>query len=303
MRWMCMALIAMVGANAQTPTFSADVKVVNLLATARNRDGSIVTDLTKDDFEVEEDGKKQQIKYFSQQSNLPLVIGLLIDTSWSQRHIMEQERSASLEFLKRVLRQGKDQAWVVSFDIGVHMYQRTTPSLDLVRDALKELEVPVESPTHLYEGIAASAEDLMRKQQGRKAVILISDGIAIKDRVSLSNAIEYAQRADELVYAIVFSDYQAGYGDKVSAQQGAENRALGTSVMKRIGIETGGGYYEASKSMPLEKIYDQIEQELRNQYSIGYEPPESADKKYRKIKLTVKRKRVTVKTRDGYYPQ
>jgi VWFA-related protein len=291
-----------VSASAQTPTFSANVKVVNLLATARNRDGSIVTDLTKDDFEVEEDGKKQQIKYFSQQSNLPLVIGLLIDTSWSQRHIMEQERSASLEFLKRVLRQGKDQAWVVSFDIGVHMYQRTTPSLDLVRDALKQLEVPVESPTHLYEGIAASAEDLMRKQQGRKAVMLISDGIVIKDRVSLSNAIEYAQRADELVYAIVFSDYQAGYGE-VSARQGAEYRALGTSVMKRIGNETGGGYYEASKTMPLEKIYDQIEQELRNEYSIGYEQPDSTSKKYRKIKLTVKRPRVIVKTRDGYYPQ
>src|ERR1700744_712907 len=90
MRCGCMLLIGMVSASAQTPTFSADVKVVNLLATARNRDGSIVTDLTKDDFEVEEDGKRQQIRYFARQSDLPLVIGLLIDTSSSQRHVMEQ---------------------------------------------------------------------------------------------------------------------------------------------------------------------------------------------------------------------
>ncbi len=299
MRALCMLVAAMVSANAQTPTFSADVKVVNLLATARNRDRSIVTDLTKDDFEVEEDGRKQQIKYFSQQSNLPLVIGLLVDTSWSQRHIIEEERGASLVFLNRVLRPGKDRAWVVSFDTGVHMYQRTTDSMDLVRQALLELESPREQATLLFEGIAASAEDLMRKQPGRKAVILISDGVEYGDRISLSTAIEYAQRADELVYSILFSDFLAGYAPGLAPQL----RATGVSVMKRIANETGGGYYAASKAMPLEKIYDQIEQELRNQYSIGYEPPESAGKKYRKVKLTVKRKGVTVRTRDGYYPQ
>lgn len=299
MRAMCMLLIALLTARAQTPTFSAEVKVVNLLVTARNRDGSIVTDLTKDDFDVEEDGKKRDIKYFSQQSNLPLVVGLLIDSSWSQRHIFEQERNASLEFLKRVLRQGKDQAWVVSFDTGVHMYQRTTGSMDLVRKALLELESPQDQATLVFEGIAASAEDLMRKQPGRKAVILISDGVEYGDRISLSTAIEYAQRADELVYSILFSDSMAGYAPGLAPQL----RAGGVKVMKRVADETGGGYYEASKTMTLERIYSQIEQELRNQYSIGYEPPDSNSKKYRKIKLTVKRKGVTVRTRDGYYPQ
>lgn len=128
MRQIILASLVAAVATAQNPTFSADVKVVSLLVTAQDRDGAIVKDLTKDDFAIEDDGRPQVIRYFSKQSDLPLTVGLLVDTSNSQRYIIPDERNASLAFLNRVLRDGIDRASVVSFDEGVHLYQPTTAS-------------------------------------------------------------------------------------------------------------------------------------------------------------------------------
>jgi VWFA-related protein len=289
-------------AVAQSPTFSTDVKVVNLLVTAQDRDGAIVKDLTKDDFVVEEDGRPQTIRYFSRESDLPLIVGLLIDTSYSQRNIIPDERRASLAFLSRVLRDGIDRASVISFDEAVHLYQRTTGSRAEIAAALDQLNSPFGHTTVLYDAIAAASEDLMRKEHGRKAFILISDGVDVGGKANISFAIEYAQRADVLIYSIVFGDYLRAY-NQGTHDEGFMYRAVGAKTMQRLSQETGGGFFEVSKSKSLEQVYGEIEDELRNQYSIGYTPDVSKDKqKYRHVKVTVKRKGVSARTRDGYYP-
>jgi VWFA-related protein len=201
------------------------------------------------------------------------------------------------------LRDGKDRASVVSFDTGVHLYQRTTGSREQIAAALLELESPKEQATLLYDAVAVASEGLMRKEQGRKAFMLISDGLDYGSKASISLAIEYAQRADVLIYSILFADTVSGYGPAMSEQQAFMNRALGSKVMRRLSRETGAGFFEVSKSKPVEKIYDEIAEELRNQYSIGYTPDRSSSNgAFRKIKLTVKGKGLIVRTREGYYP-
>src|SRR5580658_5183402 len=143
-------LAALARAVAQEATFSTSVDLVTLLATVRNRDGGIVNDLNQDDFVLEEDGRPQTIRYFSRESNLPLTLGLLVDTSRSQLEVLEPERKASYVFLDRVLRKD-DQAFVVSFDIGVHMPQGLTNSRELLSAAMDQLQIPRRVATVLYD--------------------------------------------------------------------------------------------------------------------------------------------------------
>ncbi len=219
-------------------TFSSDVKVVNVLATVRNKQGEIVKNLTKDDFALEEDGRPQTIRYFSQETDLPLTLGLLVDTSLSQRRVLEQERDASYRFLDHVLREDKDLAFVIHFDREVELLQDLTSSRKKLESTLRLLQTPGQggqwsgrgrgrggAGTLLYDAVLLASDELMKKQTGRKAHIVLSDGVDHGSKVPLTHAIEAAQRADALVYSILFADTQ-NYGGGGMGRRGGQRRRM-----------------------------------------------------------------------------
>jgi VWFA-related protein len=327
----------------ETPTFSSDVKVVNVLATVRDKHGQIVSNLTKDDFKLEEDGRPQTIRYFAKETDLPLTLGLLVDTSMSQRRVLEQERIASYAFLEHLMREDKDKAFVIHFDWDIELLQDLTSSRKKLNIALEKLDNPEfqqsggaggGSPgsgghhrgggTTLYDAVFLASDELMQKQQGRKALIILSDGVDTGSKVTLTRAIEAAQRANTLVYSILFSDkdaYGGGYGGYPGGMGGGMGRhggggmgrggpmgypqqshPDGKKVLEQISKETGGRFFEVSKKQSIDQIYANIEEELRNQYSLGYSPDKAdVTPGYRKIHLTTNQKDLVVQTRDGYY--
>src|ERR1017187_9228373 len=214
--------------NPQEPKISVDVQLVTVLATVQNKKGVIVSNLTKDDFLLQQDGHPQTIQYFKQEANLPLTLGLLVDTSLSQRNVLGQERSASYSFLDHVLREDedKDKAFVIHFDREVELLQDLTSSRKQLESSLALLEEPDRDSgsssdggrgsrgagTLLYDAVYLASNELMKKQQGRKALIILSDGVDHGSKESLETAIESAQRADTLVYAILFSGEEGGGG-------------------------------------------------------------------------------------------
>jgi len=316
-------------------TFSAGVNVVNVFATVRDRQGKIVRNLTKDDFSLDEDGMPQTIRYFSQETNLPLTLGLLVDTSGSQRRLVGQERSASYRFLDQVLREDKDRAFVIHFDHDVELLQDLTSSHRKLDAALGELEAPGQpgqrpqggiggypggrgrpwgggGGTALYDSILLASDELMRKQSGRKALILLTDGVDVGSHVGLTRAIESAQRADTLVYSILFADPE-GYPGFGGSRRGGRRRGNfppggsfpgvdGRKVLQRISSQTGGGFFEVSTSKPIENIYGQLQDELRNQYSLGYTPDHpQGSPGYHRIHVATKQTDLALQARDGYY--
>jgi VWFA-related protein len=293
---------ALMRAAAQEATFSTSIDLVTLFATVRNRDGGIVSDLNQDDFVLEEDGRPQTIRYFSRESNLPLILGLLVDTSRSQQRVLEPERQASYAFLDRMLREG-DQAFIAKFDTDVEVLQGLTSSRELLAAALDRLQIPGRISTLLFDAIHQTADDPMRGQKGRKAFILLSDGFDYGSKTTLPSAIEYAQRADTLIYSIWFHDKPVAYRPLRAGVQ-AVLESKGKGAMERLARETGGRFFEVSRGHSIESIYSEIEEELRNQYSFAYTSDhQGADAQFRKIRLTVKRPGLIVQTRAGYYPR
>jgi VWFA-related protein len=344
------------GDGNQQARFSADVNVVNVLVGVHDKQGKSIRDLTKDDFTLDEAGRPQVIKYFAQQIDMPLTLGLLVDTSGSQRRVLDQERRASTEFFRRVMREDKDQAFVIHFDNEVELLQDLTSSRKDLEASLSDLETPRpqlnrrnsgrsypqgggypggnpgggqrnggqrRGGTALYDAVLLASDELMKKQQGRKALILLSDGVDNASRVTLNSAIESAQRADTLVYSIRFADTEgfgnSGFGvpnvglggggigmgrhggmGRGGNRMPPQNHVDGKRILEQISRETGGAYFEATNKMPLDKIYDQIEEDLRNRYNLGYTPDQPASG-YRKIHVTTKMKNLVVQARDGYY--
>jgi VWFA-related protein len=302
--WNVLIFIIAASMSAQdAPTFSAKVNVVSLLATVRDHDGRIVKDLTADDFVLEDNGRRQRIRYFSQEADLPLTIGLLVDTSRSQTGVLEGESRASYTFLDQVLREGKDQAFVVHFDERVETLQGLTSSRSQLKSALDKLSIPANRATLIYSAIHDSSENIMKEHQGRKAIILLTDGVAYKDPISLETAIEFAQRAGVIIYSIRFSGpVQFRSPLRTAALAGMKER--GKTDLERMSKETGGTSYDVTKDQTIEQIYSKIEEALRYQYSIGYTPEQSAtDGKYHKIELTTPDRHLIAETRRGYYAQ
>jgi VWFA-related protein len=294
---------ALWAAQAQDVTFSTDVNLVELLATVRDKTGRFVKDLAKDDFILQEDGRPQTILHFSQESNQPLKIGLLVDTSKSQTSVLEPERKASFTFLDQVLR-ADDSAFVLHFDFHVEVLQGFTSSREALAKALDALEIPRRGSTLLFDAVRQASEELMKRQNGRKAFIVLSDGGDVGSKTSIGTAIEYAQRADTLIYSIMFgaSPLKAISPGGIAMME--MYRARGRSIMRRLAGETGGRYFEVSKKESISQIYREIEDEMRNQYSITYRSDRTdGSQGYRKISLTMADKKLTVRTRPGYYPK
>ncbi|MFY9528914.1 MAG: VWA domain-containing protein [Candidatus Acidiferrales bacterium] len=314
--------------SQQPPKISVETKLVTVFATVREKHGQIVSNLTKDDFALEEDGRPQTITYFARENDLPLTVGLLVDTSLSQRRVLDQERSASYTFLDHTLREDKDRAFVIHFDREVELLQDLTSSHQKLEAALHLLETPQPEqvseggPHHrgggtlLYDAVLLASDELMKKQQGRKALIVLSDGVDRGSKETLEEAISAAQRANTVAYSILFKDEQAyeqrggfGGGGRGGHRGGPQRfpqqeRPDGKKILERISKETGGRLFEVSKKQPVDQIYSQIEQELRDQYILGYAPDKTqSGAGYHKIHLVTKQKELSVQARDGYYAE
>jgi VWFA-related protein len=253
------------------PTFSSNVKVVNVPATVRTKKGEIVRDLSKDDFTLAEDGRPQSIKYFAKESDLPLNIGLLVDTSGSQRRLIEQERSASYAFLQQVLRVDRDKAFVIHFEGEVELLQDLTSSRQKLESALDALQAPQMQSSHgggypgqgrgstrggggtaLYDAVFLASDEVIGKQQGRKALIILSDGVDNASRISLERAIESAQRADTMVYSILFADpeaYGGGWGGRTGGGGGWGRRAR--PALRRDRPKTAGASFPQTQTRSI----------------------------------------------------
>ena len=304
----------------QNPTFSTDVNVISVFATVHDAHGAVRRDLTKADFKLEEDGQEQTVRYFSQQSDLPLTLGLLVDTSASMLRVLGAERDASRQFLKQVLREKQDQGFLVHFDRQVELWQDLTSSRKKLDSGLGQLDPQTwfqkhmaTSPatpgqhrgasTALYDALVLSSNQVMRKQSGRKAIILLSDGMDAGSQATLGQAIEAAERADTLVYTIhIYAEDPEMMLMGRADEKRQKALAQGKGVLERISEETGGGFFEVTKERPIVAIYQEIQDELRNQYSLGFTPDAAHDAAgFHNVKVSTTREGLAVQARTGYY--
>ncbi len=290
----------------QTPVIRDVVELVNVLCTVKDRKGKLIHDLQKQDFEVLEEGQPQDIRFFARESDLPLTIGLLIDSSVSQERLIPAEREAGLAFLDSVLRE-KDLAFLISFDVNVDLLQDFTSSRELLRRGLDQVHVngggPINGPfpstrtggTHLYDGLYLAANEKLRGEVGRKAMIVITDGEDQGSRLTLNQAIEAAQKSDAIVYGILLVDYGFYYGRGFTGYGGA-------GVLKKISEETGGRMIRVDKSGDLRRAFNEVAEELRSQYSIAYTPTNNRrDGAFRRITIRTTNRDLRVQARKGYY--
>jgi VWFA-related protein len=308
------------GANGQqsdqsqqpTETLKVNVNVVQLFFNVKDKHGALIPNLTKDDFTIAEDGKPQTIKYFTAESNLPLTLGIMIDSSASQVNVLDMEKEVGGAFLKQILTD-KDEAYVISFDISVDLLQDFTRDVHRLQNALNKAKintdftsggvpgmgggpVPVQNPkgTLLYDAVYLSSHDMLAKEVGRKAMILLTDGQDEGSTYKIQDAIEAAQKADAIVYVLLCADRGFyGFGGGFYSGEGD---------MKKLTEATGGRVINVgNKFDKLREAFNQIAAELRSQYNIGYVPTNTTqDGTYRKLDIKCKQN-YKIQARAGYY--
>lgn len=291
-------------------TLKVNVNVVQLFFNVKDKKGGLIPDLTKDQFQVLEDGKPQTIKYFAAESNLPLTLGILIDTSPSQARVLDMEKQVGGEFLDQILRE-KDMAFVIGFDVDVDLLQDFTSSTRLLKKAMNATHiggggsaggppgmgggpVPTISSaccTMLYDAVYLAAHDELAQQVGRKAMILLTDGEDEGSKLKIQEAIEAAQKSDAICYVLLIAD------------RGGMWQGFGAGEMSKLSKETGGRVIEVgNKFEKLKEGFNQIANELRSQYNIGYVPSNSKlDGSFRKIQIVPNNKDYKIQSRSGYY--
>lgn len=292
-------------------TLKVNVDVVQLFFNVKDKKGALIPNLTKDAFDIFEDGKPQTIKYFAAESNLPLTLGILIDSSGSQARVLDMEKEVGGSFLNEILRD-KDLAFVLSFDVNVDLLQDFTSSTRRLRQALNSARintgggsgagipgmgggpVPTANPrgTLLYDAVYLAGHDELAQQVGRKAMILLTDGEDQGSQLRIKDAIEAAQKSDSIVYVLLCAD-RGFYGFGGYSGEGE---------MKKLTQETGGRVIEVgNKFEKLKEAFDQIARELRSQYNIGYTPINKAkDGTFRKVEIRSKGG-YKIQARSGYY--
>jgi VWFA-related protein len=232
----------------------------------------------------------------------------MVDTSVSQSRVMEAERGACFRFLDQVLRENGDQVFIMQFDMAVMLRQELTSSLRKLDEALSRVDTPTRRDleyqtgggTLLYDAVVKAANQIMKGRTGRKALVVLSDGVDVGSEAGIEDAITAAERNDILVYSIVFSDPGA-YGLARMLGAGGPD---GKGALLRLSRETGGGCFELSKKRGLDQIFAELEDELRSQYNIGYVSDEPVSvSEFRKIRLTVKEKGLVVQARNRYWAQ
>lgn len=292
-------------------TFKVSVDVVNVFFNVKDGHGGLISGLKKEDFQMLEDGASQTIKYFSSESNQPLTLGILIDTSPSQLRVLGMEQEVGAQFLRQVMTP-KDLAFLISFDTNVDLLQDFTSDTRQLRQAMRKARigggevdlggvggnpVPTMGPrggTNLYDAVYLAARDELAQETGRKAMILLTDGGENGSKVSLADAIEAAQKADVICYVLLVEDRALYY------QQGWS--FPGTGAVKKIAEQTGGRAIEVgNKPEKLKEAFDQISNELRSQYNIGYTSTNTRkDGSFRKIEIK-SNQGYKIQARRGYY--
>jgi VWFA-related protein len=295
--------------QAPAETLKVSVNVVGLFFNVKDKHGALMPNLTKDDFTVLEDGKPQTIKYFAAESNLPLTLGILIDSSGSQRNVLDMEKEVGGAFLRQILTD-KDEAYVIDFNVDASLVQDYTRDVRRLQAAMNKVRIntgavgmgggPVPTApgaaagTVLYDAVYLSAHDMLAKEVGRKAMILLTDGEDEGSRLKIKDAIEAAQKADSIVYVLLCADrgfygsFQVGYS--------------GESEMRKLTEATGGRVINVgNKFDKLREAFDQIAAELRSQYNLGYTPTNPVqDGGYRKLEIKSK-ENYKIQCRAGYY--
>jgi Ca-activated chloride channel family protein len=313
---LCLTLCA---ARAQEPppapqepiqTLKLSTRIVGVSAVVLDNRGEPVRGLAKEDFTLKEDGKEQEIRYFSQDSDLPLTLVLMVDTSGSQKMFIQDETDASAKFFRAMLTRPQDRAALVQFDYNVLQLQQMTNRLDALENSLGFLSMPHAAPggrplpaggggTLLYDAIIASSQVELTKERGRRAMVILTDGGDHGSRFDLQQAIAAAQRSDAVVYSVFYS--AQAFASGVQRTPMTPGWVDGRQVLDQISSATGGHVFTVSQRMPLDLIFTQIADDMRMQYQIGYTPPESAPGSYHKIELKPKAKHLSVRARVGYY--
>jgi VWFA-related protein len=299
-----------------------DVDLVNILFTVRKKHGgALVPDLAESDFSLSEEGKAQKISRFTRETNLPLTIGLLVDVSASQMNLIEVEREAASSFFANVIRE-KDEAFLISFGRETELLQDLTGSARVLRSSLRDLKgdggsmggapIPNTNPgtiptsgspkgTLLYDAVYLAANEKLKSEVGRKAIILITDGEDQGSFYKRDQAIEAAQRSDAIIYSIYYVDqwfYRQGgmFGPSFGGGGGGE------SELRKMSEETGGRVFTVDKKHTLQQVFQEIQDEMRSQYTIGYTSTNpTRDGKFRRIEIKTKDKENIVQARKGYY--
>lgn len=292
-------------------TLKVNVNVVQLFFNVKDKKGALIPGLTKDDFKIFEDGQPQTIKYFAAETNLPLTLGMLIDTSPSQTRVLEMEKEVGGQFLDQILRE-KDLAFVISFDLDIDLLQDFTSSTRLLKQAMNGTHigggggsgqgipglgggtVPTISRgccTMLYDAVYLAAHDEFAQQVGRKAMILLTDGEDEGSKLKIQDAIEAAQKADTICYVLLIAD------------RGGMWQGFGAGEMNKLTRETGGRVIDVgNKFEKLKEGFNQIANELRSQYNLGYTPINSKlDGTFRKVQIQANNKDYKIQARTGYY--
>ena len=288
----------------QAPVIRTQVNLVNLFVTVRDKSKRIVTDLKQDDFKIAEDGQSQQIAFFSKEVTLPITLALLLDTSGSEQFMLPSIQDAGARFVERVLRKG-DEALVMSFDSDVDLLSDFTDDRGQIDRAIRKARINVPSAgsvgnnpgpigsrqitgTALYDAIYLACNEKLNTEAGRKAIVIVTDAQDEGSKVRLEEAIEAAQRTDTVVHILLVADPHFGGGNG--------------GVAHKITEETGGRTISVNSEKHLAEAFDQISEELRSQYTLGYYPTNAAhDGKFRKIKVDMSNHDLKVLARKGYY--
>jgi len=297
--------------DQSTETLKVNVNVVQLFFNVKDKKGALIPSLTKNDFQILEDGKPQTIKYFAAESNLPLTLGILIDSSPSQTRVLDMEKQVGGQFLDEILRD-KDLAFVISFDVDIDLLQDFTSSTKALKQGMNSARiggggsgaggipglgggtVPTLSHgccTMLYDAVYLAAHDELSQQVGRKAMILLTDGEDEGSKLKIQEAIEAAQKSDSICYVLLIAD------------RGGMWQGFGGGEMNKLAKETGGRVIEVgNKFDKLKEGFDQIAKELRSQYNVGYSPTNNKlDGTFRKVEIKANNKDYKIQARSGYY--
>jgi len=316
MRFIAVTVLSVLGVSAlllaqdDQATLKVEVNLVNILFNVRDKKGGLVGSLNKDDFKVFEDGKEQQVKYFNRETDLPLTIGLLIDVSASQMNLIEIEKNAASQFFGTVLRK-QDLAFLISFGEDSELLQDYTNSAKLLRAGLDGLHVSsgvggfgpgpvptISQPrgTVLYDAVYVASADQLKGQVGRKVLVLITDGEDEGSKYKISQAIEAAQKADAIVYGFYYVD-RGFYMSRGMVFAGGSDSAL-----RQMSEDTGGHVFHIDRKTTLQQAFEELQEEMRSQYAIGYTPTNPAkDGTFRKLEIKTGNKDWKVQARKGYY--